>query len=89
MAGRTAACEHLTWTEAKIRSLVWGAAETTSETLRKDTKMRTERPGVQWMRARLGAASLLGVVWFAPVASAQELKGVIPAPIHRSILGGN
>ena len=37
--------------------------------------MRTERPGVKWMRAGLGAASLLAVVWFAPVASAQEPQG--------------
>jgi hypothetical protein len=43
--------------------------------LRKDTKMRTERPGVKWMRAGLGAASLLALLWFAPVASAQEPKG--------------
>ena len=38
--------------------------------------MRTERPGVKWMRAGLGAASLLAAIWFAPVASAQEPKGV-------------
>ena len=37
--------------------------------------MRTERPGVKWMRAGLGAASLLAVIWFAPVASAQEPQG--------------
>ena len=37
--------------------------------------MRTERPSVKWMRAGLGLASLLVVVWFAPVAGAQEPAG--------------
>ena len=77
MAGRTAACEHPRWKEAKTRSLVWGAAATgnLTETLTKDRKMRTERPGVKWMRAGLGAASLLAAIWFAPVVSAQEPQG--------------
>jgi len=38
--------------------------------------MRKGRPGLKWMRAGLGAASLLAVIWFAPAASAQEPKGV-------------
>ena len=42
--------------------------------LTKDTKMRTERPG-SMDASRSGAASLLAVIWFAPVASAQEPKG--------------
>jgi hypothetical protein len=37
--------------------------------------MRTEWPGVKWMRAGLGAASLLAAIWFAPVVNAQQPQG--------------
>jgi hypothetical protein len=42
--------------------------------------MRTERPAVKWMRAGVGAASLLAAIWFAPVASAQEPQSAAGAP---------
>src|SRR4029450_11801691 len=43
-------------------------------------EMRTERLGVKWLRAGLGAASVLASIWFAAVAGAQEPKSAAGSP---------
>src|SRR6476660_6434694 len=72
----TRCAKHRTREDAQSRSIVLERPRArSSRNLEEGYKMPTERPGVKWMRAGLGAATLLALISFVSVARAQEPKG--------------